>query len=253
MKLAACYTVYNGIELLSDAIESIESEVDEIIISYQLVSNYGNLSDEFLYWKEQNPQYTYIEFNPNLNVDAKSNEKRKHQGLIEKARELRCTHFFLSATDHLYVKEEIQHAKNVVNKGGFKTTYTRMRTYFKSNNLCLEPLESYYMPFICCASVNMGIIAPVVVDPSCAFKPFAPYYIFPENEVLMHHFSWLRHDINSKLDNAAAKVNWLNKIEEFKEKYNNFKLGDKFPYYNKHNIVECEPIFNLRTFFKTKN
>ena len=137
MKLAACYTVFNGIELLSDAIESIESEVDEIIISYQLVSNYGNLSDEFLYWKEQNPQYTYIEFNPNLNVDAKSNEKRKHQGLIEKARELRCTHFFLSATDHLYVKEEIQHAKNVVNKGGFKTTYTRMRTYFKSNNLCL--------------------------------------------------------------------------------------------------------------------
>ena len=60
-------------------------------------------------------------------------------------------------------------------------------------------------------------------------------------------------DWDLEIEQAEAKVNWLNKIEEFKEKYNNFKLGDKFPYYNKHNIVECEAIFNLRTFFKTKN
>ena len=62
----------------------------------------------------------------------------------------------------------------------------------------------------------------------------------------MHPFSWVRKDINSKLDNAAAKVNWLDKIDEFKERYNNFKLGDKFPYYPNHEIVETEDVFNLR-------
>lgn len=250
MKLAACYTVFNGIELLEDAIESIESEVDEIIISYQLISNYGNISDEFLYWKDKHPQYYYIEFNPNLSIDAKSNEKRKHQQLIEKARDLRCTHFFLSATDHLYITKELQFAKEKVKSNGFITTYTRMRTYFKSNDLCLNPLELYYMPFICSTKVNIGVHAPVVVDPACAFKPFAPFYVFPENEVLMHHFSWLRYDIDSKLDNAAAKVNWLNKVNEFKERYKKFKLGDKFPYYPKHEIIKCDPVFKLRNFYK---
>jgi hypothetical protein len=253
MKLAACYTVFNGIELLSDAIESVKSEVDEIIISYQLVSNYGNIYDEFLYWKDKHPQYTYIEFNPDLSVDAKTNEKRKHQGLIEKARELGCTHFFLSATDHLYVTKELQYAKKKVESDNLVTTYTKMKTYFKSNDMCLAPYESYYMPFICSVRVNMGTKAPVLVDPACMFRPFNPSYVFDAEEVLMHHFSWLRHDISSKLENAAAKVNWLDRVEEFKEKYNNFKLGDKFPYYPNHEIVKCKPIFKIRTFFKTKN
>jgi hypothetical protein len=252
MKLAVCYTVFNGIELLEDAIESVKSEVDEIIISYQLVSNYGNISDEFLYWKDKNPQYNYIEFNPDLSVDSKTNEKNKHQGLINKARELGCTHFFLSATDHLYVTKEIQYAKKQVECNGYLTTYTKMVTYFKENNLCLMPYESYYMPFICSVRVNMGNKAPVIVDPSCMFKPFNPSRVFDANEVLMHHFSWLRYDIDSKLDNAAARVNFLDKIDLFKEKYHNFKLGDDFPYYPNHKIIECKPLFKLRTFYKNK-
>ena len=42
----------------------------------------------------------------------------------------------------------------------------------------------------------------------------------------------------------------LDKIEDFKEKYNNFKLGDKFPYYPTHEIVKSEDVFNLGKRFK---
>lgn len=250
MKLAACYTVFNGVELLEYAIDSVKNHVDEIIIAFQTVSNYGNVDESILEFKERFPEYAYIEYTPDLTVDAKTNEKRKHQEMIELARNFYCSHFFLSATDHLYKEDEILYAKKLVELKGFKTTYSKMITYFKTPTLRLEPLEDYYMPFICSTSVNIGLHAPVLVDPACSFRPFAPFYVFSEDEVLMHHFSWIRDDISSKLDNAAAKVNWLDKIEEFKEKYNNFKLGDKFPYYPTHEIVKCEDVFNLGKRFK---
>ena len=249
MRLAACYTVFNGIELLEHAINSVKNHVDEIIICYQVISNYGNECKDALDFVERFPDYTYLNYEPDLKVDAKTNEKRKHQILIEAARSKKCSHFFLSATDHFYKEDEILYAKNLVETTGVKTTYSKMITYFKEPTLRLEPLETYYMPFICSTSVNIGSLAPVLVDPACAFKPFAPYYVFREDEVLMHHFSWIRKDIDSKLDNAAAKVNWPDKIEEFKDKYNNFKLGDKFPYYPNHEIVECEDIFKLDNIF----
>ena len=250
MRLAACYTVFNGLELLEYAIDSVKNHVDEIIIAFQTVSNYGNECKDILDFKKRFPNYDYIEYKPNLKVDAKTNEKLKHQGLIERSRGLNCSHFFLSATDHLYKEDEILYAKNLIETTGVKTTYSKMITYFKTPTLRLEPLEAYYMPFICSTSVNIGPHAPVLVDPACSFRPFAPFYVFNEDEVLMHHFSWIRDDISSKLDNAAAKVNWLDKIEEFKEKYNNFKLGDKFPYYPTHEIVKSEDVFNLGKRFK---
>ena len=246
MKLAACYTVFNGVELLEHAINSVKDHVDEIIIGFQTVSNYGNECKDILDFMDRFPDYNYFNYEPDLMVDSKTNEKRKHQQLIEYARICNCTHFFLSATDHFYKEDEILYAINVVLTTGVKTTYSKMITYFKEPTLMLEPLEEYYMPFICSTSVNIGNISPVLVDPACSFRPFAPFYVFKEDEVLMHHFSWIRKDIRNKLENAAAKVNWLDKIEEFIDKYNNFKLSDKFPYYPKHEIVETKDIFNLR-------
>ena len=41
MKLAAIYSVYNGLELLENAMFQIKNEVDQFIIVYQEVSNYG--------------------------------------------------------------------------------------------------------------------------------------------------------------------------------------------------------------------
>lgn len=250
MRLAACYTVYNGLELLEDSINAIKNHVDEIIICYQRFSNYKQESSEILdYLKEWEGKYTLIEFIPKFSKDAKYNEKVKHQKLIDEARRLNCSHFFLSATDHFYESDHIDKAIEFIkNNPNIMTTYTKMITYFKTTTLRLEPLEAYYMPFICSTKVDMGVKSPVVVDPSCAFTPYKPYYVFPENEVIMHHYSWIRKDIRNKLENAAAKTNWKNRVELFIDKYNNFKLGDTFPYYPKHNIVECEEVFKLRTF-----
>jgi hypothetical protein len=250
MKLAACYTVYNGLELLDDSIDQIKDQVDEVIICWQIFSNYGDRCEKIYdQVKEWRKKYTVIEFIPNFTKDSKTNEKVKHQRLIDKAKELDCTHFFLSATDHFYKPSETEYAKKfMIDNPQVKTTYTKMATYFKTTKMRLYPLEPYFMPFICSTSVSMGNKAPVIVDPACMFHPFNPSYVFKESEVLMHHYSWLRLDIRNKLENAAAKVNWNNRIDEFVDKYENFKIGDSFPYYPNHNIIECKEEFNLHNF-----
>ena len=42
MKLAALYTIFDGLELLKDSIKQIENDVDVVIIGWQKVSNTFN-------------------------------------------------------------------------------------------------------------------------------------------------------------------------------------------------------------------
>ncbi len=256
-RLAACYTVYNGIELLEDSINSIKNNVDEIIIAYQTTSNYGEINNDFLEWKEKNKEYHYVFFNPSFlgrKDNAKFNEANKHQLLIQKARKLKCTHWFLSATDHLYKHDEVEYVKKEIKKNNYKTTFTKLKTYFKENYYCLQPLEHYYMPFICSTDVNIKYCgwSPVKVDAAIKFDKKYTYKCFSEEEILMHHYSYLRYDIENKLKNAAAKRNWENKIPYIIDQFNNFKEGDKFFIYNKYDIVKCKPEFSLENYYKNK-
>ena len=254
MKLAACYTVYNGIELLEDAINSIKNNVDKIIICYQTISNHGEESNDFIKWKNNNKNYTYIEFKPNLNNFTKQNEADKHEILRLRAKDLGCTHWFLSATDHLYKHDEVENVKNKVIENKYVTTFTKMKTFFKENYYCLEPLENYYMPFIC--DVKMPIKyrgwAPVKVDAAIKFNSQNKYKVFSEDEILMYHYSYVRYDIENKLINAAARRNWKDKIPLILDQFRNFKEGDKFFIYHKYDIVKCIPDFRLENYYKNK-
>lgn len=254
MKLAACYTVYNGVELLKDAIDSIANNVDEIIICYQTTSNHGEKNNDFVEWINNNKNYTYINFEPDLGKFTKINEANKHEALRLKAKELGCTHWFLSATDHLYKYNDVEYVKDKVIKNKYETTFTKLKTFFKENYYCLEPLENYYMPFIC--DVNIPIRyqgwSPVLVDPSIKFASTNKYKVFSENEILMYHYSYVRYNIENKLINAASKRNWKHKIPLMLNQFKNFKEGDKFFIYNKYNIVKCNPDFELENYYKNK-
>ncbi len=254
MKLAACYTVYNGIELLEDAIESIKNNVDEIIICYQTISNRGEKNNDFLNWIKNNKDYNYIEFKPDLNIFVKKNEASKHEMLRLTAKKLGCTHWFLSATDHLYKHNEVENVKKEVIKNKYKTTFTKMKTFFKENYYCLKPLEDYYMPFIC--DVNIPIKyqgwSPVKVDSAIKFDSHNNYKVFDKSEILMYHYSYVRYDIENKLINAAARSNWRTQIPSMLDQFRNFKEGDKFYMFNKYDIVKCNPDFELKNYYKNE-
>ena len=242
MKLGALYTVFNGLELLEGSINQIYDDTDLIIIGWQRYSHHGEESKEVELFvnklKKKYKKVVLFEFKPRPNTIPKMEERRKINQLIRVAQQASCTHFFMSATDHYYVPEQFIKAKEKATQ--YDVTASKMYTYFKEPKWRLNKIESYYMPFICKLRVNQTHSADthgkwnVHVDPALCILPNDSFYEFKEDELMMHHYSFVRNDVRNKLRNAAARRNFNGKIDEIIERYNEFEGVGKCPYF------ECE-------------
>lgn len=237
MKLAACYTVFNGLELLEKSIDQIKNHVDEIIICYQDTSNKGNKCDkvhDFVmnFARNFNGKNVHIVyFKPNLPGNTKENERIKHQKMLSTARILGCTHFFMAATDHFYLENEFIFGKNTCQVHDYDVTFTKMFTYYKDPTWQLTPIESYFMPFIMKIKNNTVIERaanyPVLVDPSVQISGVTNFYIFEESDLMLHHYSMIRENINDKFKNAAASMRWTNGLaEKFEHEFNSYDITE---------------------------
>jgi len=254
MKLAALYTVWNGLELLEKSIEQIDHEVDFIVICYQKTSNKGeychNVEDFVRSFHDS--KITIIEFQPDLHKNTKQNEIEKHNKLIDAAKLLGASHYFFSATDHFYNRTEFNQAKNECEKGGYDVTFTRMFTYYKRVTWRLDPIEDYFMPFICKLQPNTRVqrqkTYPVRVDPSIQVNTCDKWRLFERSEIMMHHYSMIRQDIENKFRNAAASIRWKpDQLNRFISEYKNAKLGDEISYFQNRKLVKTADWFDLDT------
>jgi len=250
MKLVAIYTVWNALELLEGSVKQIYDHVDEVIIGYQTHSHYGVYSEEVEKFVKafcrKHKKARAVFFKPKAET-AKQGERRKINILLQEAKKTN-THFFLSATDHYYDSEQFAKAKEKVLP--FQVTATRMYTYFKKPEWRLKPMESYYMPFICrlsklTYSKDTGGEWNVHVDPALCFYPNESFYEFPIDECVMHHYSFIRKDIDSKLKNAAARINFDKDIDSIIKGYHDFDGVGKVPYYSDHEIEVVDNFFNI--------
>ena len=251
MKTAAFYTVFNSCELLSASIRQIEAHVDKVFICYQTVSNTGeriNPKDIF-YINEANEN-----FNSRLihyvtkNVNPKENERRKLQLMLDFAKDYDA--FVLLAADHFYKPEEFKNAKDFLAKNRFDVSLTKMFTFYKYPTWQLEPIEAYYMPFICRINADTKVSVdrwPYVVDPSVKVGPVRSFHEFKESEFMLFHYSMIRDDISSKFRNAAAAQNWPDKIEAFENEFKNYDIKENVgvSYFGGRKIKVVKNYFNL--------
>lgn len=257
MKLAACYTVFNGLELLEESINQIKDHVDEIIICYQNKSNTGNFNPDVntfvfdLAKKFRNKMHVIV-FHPDLSKNTKENERNKHQQMLLQARALDCTHFFLSATDHFYITEEFIFGKNTCQIQNPDVSFTKMYTYYKDPTWQLTPTESYYMPFIMRLNSSTKIarnsLYPVPTDPSVQVSPAKHTYVFHENDLILHHYSMIRNDIEDKFRNAAASIRWKQEqVKQFIDEYKNYNIEENpgLTYFQGRKIKVVENYFKL--------
>lgn len=254
MKLAYCITVFNGWELLESAINSIKPFVDNVIICYQKTSNTGNfepLNYERAKYYIGEKKVDVINFEPNLRLHTKQIEITKHQCMIDRAKMLGCSHFIMAATDHFYLEEELERAKQMVIKNNYDVTVTKMYTYYKNPEWQLTPIEDYYMPFICKLYPRTRVTNanyPVLVDPSVKVNTHDRFYEFKQDEIMMHHYSMIREDIRNKFDNAAASVNWgEDRVKLFIDEYENYNLEENkgVTYFQGRKIKVVDNYFNL--------
>jgi hypothetical protein len=256
MKLAACYTVFNGLELLEKSIEQIYPFVDMVIICYQTTSNKGNTCDKvepFIYYHfAAKNKVKIIKFSPDLTTNTKENERKKHQLMLHTAKNEGCSHFFLSATDHFYHQNEFFVAKKAIENSDFDVTFTKIFTYYKHIEWQLTPIEDYHMPFIMKIHPQTQIEYvrnfPVRVDPSVQVNTFEKWHLFPESEIMMHHYSMIRENIRDKFKNAAASIRWKNgEAEIFANEFENYNinLNPGIKYFSGRKIKTVPNYFNI--------
>jgi len=255
MKLGIFYTVFNGIELLKKSLEQIYNEVDEVLIVWQSTSNRGCI-DKGVYNKIIAELKIYAptfkihlqEFVPNLTIDTKTNELNKHNLALKKLKEYGCTHFVASAVDHFYKESEFKTAKAIAKR--FDLTLTSMFTYYKYPTWQITPIEDYYMPFICKLSQATqyqkgGWGLPYKVDPSLRINTYQKTYLFSESEIMMHHFSMIRNDIENKFNNAAASSRWGDKAKIYLDEYNSATIESKLQYFGGRGLIDVSNQFSI--------
>lgn len=216
MKLAACYNVYDGVELLAGSMRSIADHIDEFIIVYQDKSNFGetgfNPLDHINLSGFKNVEL--IKYTPNVNSGHR-NETEKRNIAIRAARAKGCTHFLHLDVDEYY--KDFGEAKEAYIQSGSEGSVVGLYTYFKKPEWMFEKPDSYYVPFIhrLTGKTHTGAIHyPFRVDPTRKINTknvsYLPYY--------MHHFSWVRNDVTRKIRNSSARNNL--RMSQILEAYN---------------------------------
>jgi hypothetical protein len=204
MKLAAIYNVWDGAELLSGSMQCLADHVDVFIIVWQDVSNFGEpynpLPDidfsgiKSLILQKYEPQST----------SGSKNERAKRNIGLDIAKREGCTHFLHVDCDEYY--PDFGKAKELFISSGLQGSVCKMFTYFKLPTLRLASEDNYFVPFIheLRPETAAGVANyPFYVDPTRKINVEK----VGELPVIMHHFSWVRRNIERKARNSSAKKN----------------------------------------------
>lgn len=252
MKLAACYNAFNGTELLEGSVQQIRDQVDELIIVMNVVSNYGEAikveDAERIHHVAEKHKGSLIMFSPERDMPATHNSRVRVDKRIVEARRLKCDYFFLSAEDHYYDPEEFAKAKRYIeDHPDIDVSLTKMYTYYKKPQWQLDIIEDYFMPlFMKIGRYTKPSVSPYPyrTDPAVRIEPVERFHVFDESEIMMHHFSMVRKDMESKLRNAQAKGNWKhNHLEQFKRYSIDSNEGIK--YFKGARVKEVENRFKI--------
>lgn len=206
-RVAAIYNIFDGEELLKYSINSIKDDIDLFIIVYQTTSNWGEHYDpymEILYAIQGLSHKTQLVLFKPTTKNGFSNETEKRNLGIEIAKQNNCTHFLNIDVDECY--KNFAEAKDLYFKSGKEGSCCKIFTYFKLPTLRFETEDTYFVPFIHKLLPNTK-----------AGNSSYPYYVDPTRrincsdvvllDVHMHHYSWVRSNIERKARNSSAKRN----------------------------------------------
>lgn len=204
MKLGAIYNVWDGCELLKGSMACMQKEVDCYAIVYQDVSNFGEAYDPYEEIMEAIPigkTVKLIKFTPTIWTGF-GNEIQKRNIGIDVLREMECTHFLHVDVDEYY--ECFSATVFEYMKEGLPGSVCPIYTYFRKPTWRLENLDGYFVPFI-------HELRPDTIAGGSGRYPFYcdPTRVINQNQVAklespMHHFSWVRKDIERKARNSSA-------------------------------------------------
>jgi hypothetical protein len=170
---------------------------------------------------------------------------------LAKCKAAGCTHHMSMDCDEMYKTEQLALAKYEIDL--YDSSACQMQTYYKLPTMSVNPPESYYVPLIYKIDDRIHALSnrwPITVDPTRRLDP-RKLRIFKREEIEMHHYSYVRHDLMSKLVNSSASVNFQNRIGEIYTHWKNWQLGQQALFAGRekrlYDLKEVPDLFNIGT------
>lgn len=224
MILGISYNVFDGEELLEGSIMKIRELVDYVSVVYQTTSNFNKKNDKVELVVQDLLTRGIIDeilkFEPK-NVTGYNNEIVKRNLGLQLSKKNLCTHHMSMDADEFYLPEEFKWMKNHL--GEHDGAYCKMQTYYKSWGYQLDPPEEYYVSTIQKIKPGSQYIfqypSPVLVDPTRRMNKIVKPIIFRRDEIQMHHGSYIRENLRSKLENSSSQAAFENDIDRIVEHF----------------------------------
>ena len=235
MILGVSYNLFDGEELLEGSIKQIRDQVDYISVVYQTKSNFGNPADSNLVpllqdLKSRGLVDTLYLYEPST-IDGFNNEVTKRNIGLDLSRKASCTHHMSMDSDEYYTAEEFKYMKDRVEEKDADAAYCKMQSYYKTWEYALDPPEEYYVATIYKIKDNAKFVfqypCVVLVDPTRRMSKVNNPLVFDRQNVQMHHGSYIRNDVRSKLVNSSSRAAFVNDIDKIVNYYNTWEYPNK--------------------------
>jgi hypothetical protein len=225
MKLIAVYNVFDGEEFLEESIKSIRYTVDEI---YAVVQDKAYNGFEYNKGKVKANELKDSGWIDKVFEWSGNSQLNKRQTCLDVAKQNKATHFIGMDCDEIYDSIRFDECVKEVIDNDYSGSYCKIKTYFKNLDWTIG-LDNYYVPFVHKIkpnSVTGSKDYPVTVDPRRGINGGAK-----EVDIIMHHYSWVRDDINIKINSHDSKKQIIESglIEDYK----NAQLGYFIKHYGK--------------------
>lgn len=252
MKLVSIINVWaDCLELLPHCIENHLQFCDSAIVVWSMYSNHGAREDRmFQYVYENGHKNTlYIEIEPVRGLKPLANETIKRNAGIDYAKSKGFTHFFLSDADEMYKPEEVVEVKKLFNDPHLNGVVCPLVVYVGKPTLYCE--DHTLVPFI--HKLNKHTQAGNFKSYPYAYDSSGHAHIDPSRRLdetrgiimcnaTMHHYSYVRANIDLKINNSSAKLNRSEAI--IKRDIANAKPGYFSELYSKH-LKESPNYFDI--------
>jgi hypothetical protein len=253
MKLAAIINAWaDTLDLLPKCINNVSPMVDTVIVVWSEKSNYG-VPDQgminFLVQTSVPGNVRFHQFEPVKGLTPHENETKKRNHGIKIARQFEHTHFLIMDADEFYLQSDFQKEKERIEDRDLNGIVCKTKVLFKSPTLFVY--DHTLVPFIqkLSSTVSVGNFrhypfaydsnGKAHIDPT---RRPSHTSVIEMSDIFMYHASWVRGDIDKKIENSSAKVN-LKKSSIYKD-LSSAREGVYNEFYRSH-LATCPNYFNL--------
>lgn len=238
MRLGISYNVFEGEELLACNVSQIRKSIDFVSVVYQQISYFGNKADDSLlatlnFLKKENLVDELIEHKNDPCLTPRENEVNARNKGLQSSIKNNCTHHISADADEFYDNIESVKSKMI----NYDSSIVYLENYYRCSNYQIIPSQNHQTTFIHSVKLNykMEKNYPYNIDMTRRLVDVKNCIVFNKDDFLIHHMSYVRRNIRSKIYNSG---NWvIGDKEKFVKEYELYKLGDK---------LKIPPDFNNR-------